>query len=90
MRRSIARCLPLLAVVAVACGGDPPTVHQYPKEIVDNFIKSCRERGDEANCRCAIDRLQNTFTLEQFQAMEARLAKGEVPKEMVDAVADCR
>ena len=90
MPRVVARFAMCLAVVAIGCGGDPPPEHAYPREIVENFVASCRERGEEANCKCAIDRLQRQFTLEEFLALEARLARGEIPKEMVDAVAACR
>ncbi len=73
---------------AAGCGGGPPT--PYPDDVVENFVVACRTRAPESVCRCAIDRIQRAFTLEQFRAFEARLAQGDTPKELVDSVADCQ
>jgi len=62
----------------------------YPPDVVRNFMASCTARTDARICRCALDALERRFPLETFQAFEARMRAGEMPKEMVDAVADCR
>ncbi len=62
----------------------------YPAEVVNNFMTECTTRSDAGVCRCALDALERRFTLQQFLDFEARLRAGEVPKEMVDAAADCR
>ena len=71
-----------------SCGGGPP--NPYPAEIVENFVTSCRTRADEKICRCAIDRIERRWSLDEFKAFETRMAAGDVPKEMVDTIADCR
>jgi hypothetical protein len=71
-----------------ACRGGPP--NPYPSEVVETFVASCRTRADESLCRCAIDRIQRRWSLDEFKAFEARMAGGEVPKELVDSVADCQ
>jgi hypothetical protein len=74
-------------LLSAGCGGGPP--NPYPQEVVDTFVASCRVRSDERVCRCAIDRLQRRYSLDEFKAFEARISQGEVVKEMIDTVSDC-
>lgn len=78
----------LLLTLAAACNGRPPDV--YPPDVVENFMRSCTARSAERNCRCALDELERRFSIDEFRALEARTTRGEIPKEMVDAVAACR
>lgn len=85
-----AAALLLLAAVTLPLAGcDPGPDHPYPPDVVENFVTSCRAKGSQAACECAIDQLQRRFTLAEFNALEARMAKGEVPPEVVNAIADC-
>ena len=85
MRRQTAL---LIAMVCAACGGRSADV--YPPDVVRNFMSACTARSDERVCRCALDALERRFSVEQFLAFEARMRGGEMPKEMIDAVAGCR
>jgi len=76
-----------LVLLAAGCGGGPP--NPYPQDVVDNFVASCHSRADERTCRCAIDRIQRRYTLDEFRAFEARVGQGEVVKELMDTVSDC-
>jgi hypothetical protein len=77
----------LLFVVPLAgCGDDR---HEYPPEVVESFIKNCEARADERDCNCAIDRLRETYTYEQFQSMESRLGDRKVVQEMANVVDEC-
>ena len=77
-----------LVLLAAGCRGGPP--NPYPQDVVDNFVASCRsQRADERICRCAIDRIQRRYSLDEFRAFEARMAQGEVVKELMDTVTDC-
>jgi hypothetical protein len=76
--------LPLLS-----CGGSTPP-NPYPPEIVEAFVAACRTNAEESVCRCAIDRVQRKFSLDEYLAFENRIAHREVPKELVDATAECR
>jgi len=78
----------LAIVLAAACGSHKEDV--YPPEVVQNFMRSCRAGSEQRTCRCALDALQSHFTVEEFRALETRVSKGEVPKEMVDVTAACR
>ncbi len=72
---------------ALGCRREPDV---YPADVVANFMKTCTTRSDTRVCRCAIDALQHRFTLAEFHGFEARMQAGELPKEMMDAVAGCR
>jgi len=76
--------LPLLA-----CGGSAPP-SAYPSEIVEAFVAACKINAEESLCRCAIDRIQRKFSLDEYLAFENRITHREVPKELADAVAECR
>jgi hypothetical protein len=80
-------CVGLVLLALSGCRGGPP--NPYPPEVVEAFVASCRTRADEEVCRCAIDRIQRRWSLDEFKAFEARMANGDVPKELVDSVADC-
>ena len=77
----------LVLFLAVACH---QPVDVYPSEVVQNFLRSCQVRADAKVCRCAINALQQRFTLDEYHAFEARIAKGEIPKEAADVVDGCR
>jgi hypothetical protein len=77
----------LLVAVCLGCGS-PPDV--YPPEVVRNFLDACTPQAGRRTCRCALDALQRRFSIEEFRAFEARMRGGEMPKEMVDAVSECR
>ena len=78
-----------LAVVSLlGCKSAPPT--PYPPDIVEAFVKACTANASESNCRCAIDRIQRKFTLDEYLAFENRITHRDIPKELVDATADCR
>lgn len=65
-------------------------VEGYPEDVVENYLKACRQRGDARMCRCTIDAIRRRFTIEEYRAIEARIAKGEMPKELLAALDDCR
>jgi hypothetical protein len=77
----------LLLLGAVACSREP--VNEYPPEVVENFVAACRTRAPEETCRCAIDRLRDRFAWEEFRVLERRMAEGEMPPEVAEAVGGC-
>jgi hypothetical protein len=82
----------LFALVAftVACGD---TGHTYPTETVDNFMAACQARGtSERACDCALDNIRERYSVEDYNALEARVAQND-PKataEMAELAADCQ
>ena len=77
----------VLVAMATACGRGP--THEYPAEVVDNFVGACRTRAPEETCRCAIDRLQDDIPYETFRSLEQRMAEGAMPDEIAAAVRGC-
>jgi len=77
----------VLLLLAGACAREP--ANEYPSEVVDNFIGACRTRAPEETCRCAIDRLRDRFPWDEFRGIERRLAAGEMPDEVAEAVRGC-
>ena len=78
---------PIAFALLAAC--ERPPASAWPPEVVDNFMRGCRDRTADAQCRCALERLQQRFTLEEFSRMERELAGGTVPKPLADAVSGC-
>lgn len=71
----------------------------YSDEVVENFLTGCRAQADkrlrsstvvERACRCSIDAIRRRFTIDEYRALEARMAKNDVPREMIEAIAECR
>jgi len=74
---------------------DPPAANAYPDSIVQGFLSGC-ERSDPTNqrlvaaCNCAIDRIQNTYTLADFLNIAANLLQqGNLPPDFTGVINDC-
>ena len=92
MRRGVRLIgLALLAATALACHREP--LHEYPQDVVDNFLAACRGNGgtDDA-CQCALDGLRNRFTADEYTALEKKVqAKDEAATRLLtEVVTDCR
>jgi hypothetical protein len=90
--RRIATCLiAALVVVSVACdGGDSK---KYPDEVRKNFLDTCTTSGaNEKQCRCALEKLEGKFSLQQFQDLEKRITAGDASAEaeIAPLVTQCR
>lgn len=78
-----------LALVALAaCGGDGNGGGEdYPPAVRDQFIQSCTgSGGTNEQCTCALDRLEDEFTLEEFTEESVKFAQGEPSDEFREAV----
>lgn len=87
MRRVWAGVVVAVALGLGGCSREPR--HAYPPDVVENFVAACRTRAEERACRCAIDRLRDTFPYEQYRALDARMGTGELPPEVGNAVSEC-
>jgi len=65
-------------------------VEAYPSDVVENYLGACKQRGDARSCRCTMEAIRRRFTIDEYRAMEARIRKGDVPREMLSVVDDCR
>ena len=91
-----------LLATLVLIGGCQGRDRQYPQEVADRFLASCIAKlpaGEErqrdafaASCRCMLDRLQEKYSLEEFNALETRMrsGSGDVQEELAPIVAACR
>jgi hypothetical protein len=65
-------------------------VEGYPDETVANFLRACEARSRADLCRCTLDAIRRRFTIDEYRAFEGRIARGDVPAELVAATEDCR
>jgi hypothetical protein len=70
------------AVVGLAaCGGDGE--EGYPQESIDAFVQECREQPNtsERQCRCVVERLQESMPYEEFERADVALKENREPDE---------
>ena len=70
------------AVVGLAgCGGDGGD--GYPQESIDAFVQECRAQlnTSERQCRCVVERLQETMPYEEFAEADKALKANREPDE---------
>lgn len=65
-------------------------VEAYPADVVDNFMNACTRNAAPRDCRCTIDEIRRRITIDEYHAMEARMAKRDMPPEMLAAAEACR
>lgn len=89
VRKAIGTVLVLFSLAA--CNGEEES--GYPPQVVENFMASCTAQpgASQSECSCAIERIQQTMTLDEFAAEEARITRGERPsQEIIAAINECR
>ncbi len=79
-----------LAVIALGgCGGD--SKHEYPADVQNNFLTACEVQGSSSACECALNKLQEKMSADEFNRAEVEMtANGVFPPKVLDAVAECR
>jgi hypothetical protein len=83
------------AVVGLAaCGGG--SEDGYPQESVDAFVSECRAQPNttERQCRCVVERLQETMPYEEFARADKALKENQEPDaasldKLRAAITDC-
>lgn len=68
-----------VAVVMAACGGgNGAGGTDYPPEVTENFLASCTQAGTSQEvCQCALDKLEDKYSLEEFTREAVKLQQGE-------------
>lgn len=82
--------LSILTFTLVGCG---KADNRYPADIVTTFVNSCQAGGGNSElCSCAIDHIQDKFTLDEFKKIETRMAVGdqEAIRKIADTMSSCR
>jgi hypothetical protein len=64
-----------------ACGGGGGGEHGYPEESIDAFVRECTVQPNtgERQCRCVVERLQETMPYEEFARADAALKENRQP-----------
>jgi hypothetical protein len=83
------------AVVGLAaCGGG--SEDGYPQESVDAFVSECRAQPNttERQCRCVVERLEETMPYEEFARADKALKENQEPDaasldKLRAAITDC-
>ena len=66
-------------------GSDPAAKGPYPKEVADEFVKSCIGAGSNAKfCACMLEKVQDKYSLEEFSVIESKIDAGTPPEEFVE------
>jgi hypothetical protein len=74
-----------LAVAGLAAcgggGGGRGGEHGYPEESIDAFVQECTVQPNtgERQCRCVVERLQETMPYEEFARADAALQENRQP-----------
>ncbi len=77
----------LLGALASACGGGG---NNYPEAAKQNFLRACIGGVVTFDmCNCMINDLEKRYSVEEFQAMEARLVIGEAVPAFDQIIEDC-
>lgn len=86
------------ATAMLALGRDDDTAtsavsgdRRYPETVETGFMQGCTSTGGtESYCRCALDRLEQSYDLGEFEdATISYATTGKLPDTMMDAARDC-
>ena len=71
--------LAFAVVGLVACGGNGED--GYPQESIDAFVQECRAQPNtsELQCRCVVERLQESMPYEEFERADIALKENREP-----------
>jgi hypothetical protein len=70
-----------LAVAGLAACGGGGGENGYPQESIDAFVQECtaQPNAGERQCRCVVERLQETMPYEEFAKADAALTENRQP-----------
>ncbi len=77
MRSAVAVALTVVGLAA--CGGSGED--GYPRESIDAFVQECKAQPNtvERQCRCVIERLEETMPYDEFAAADEALKANREP-----------
>ena len=79
MRSWLALAFAVVGLVACGGGGEDG----YPQESIDAFVQECRAQPNtsELQCRCVVERLQESMPYEEFERADVALKENRQPDE---------
>ena len=77
MRSAVALSFAVVGLAACGGGGEDG----YPQESVDAFVSECRAQPNttQRQCRCVVERLQETMPYEEFARADKALKENREP-----------
>ena len=77
MRSGVALAFAVVGLAACGGGGDDG----YPQESIDAFVQECKAQPNtvERQCRCVVERLQETMPYEEFARADEALKEDLEP-----------
>ena len=92
MRSGVALSFAVVGLAACGGGGEDG----YPQASVDAFVSECRAQPNttERQCRCVVERLQETMPYEEFARADKALKENQEPDaasldKLRAAITDC-
>jgi hypothetical protein len=92
LRSGVALSFAVVGLAACGGGGEDG----YPQESVDTFVRECRAQPNttERQCRCVVERLQETMPYEEFARADKALKENQEPdaaslEKLRAAITDC-
>ncbi|MEE3717274.1 hypothetical protein V2H45_10990 [Tumidithrix elongata RA019] len=88
---SIATGLLLLLPTQSVKSAEQTTKNPYPNEVVNTFMKGCQITNDKSFCSCSLDKLQTTYTFENFRKIDAEARETKkLPNEVLEIFTSCQ
>jgi hypothetical protein len=77
LRSGVALAFAVVGLAACGGGGEDG----YPQESIDAFVRECRAQPNtsERQCRCVVERLQETMPYEEFARADDALKEDREP-----------
>jgi hypothetical protein len=81
----------LLLPAQAVKSAEPAAKNPYPNEVVNTFMKGCQLTNDKSFCSCSLDKLQTTYTFENFKKVDAEVRETKkLPNEVLEIFTACR
>ncbi|WP_425217498.1 hypothetical protein [Tumidithrix helvetica] len=88
---SIATGLLLFLPTQAVKSAEQKTKNPYPNEVVNTFMKGCQITNDKSFCSCSLDKLQETYTFDNFKKVDAEVRETKkLPNEVLEIFTSCQ
>jgi hypothetical protein len=76
-----------MVTVLAGCGGGGGGGEDFPPEVVNEFLASCEAQGTSREvCQCALDKLEDKYSIEEFREEAVKLSQGEASEEFTQDI----
>lgn len=62
--------------------------NEYPAAVTQDFMNSCEESsgGDVNGCACLLDKIQEKYTIEEFNIIETKMSVDQTPSDFLEFI----